>query len=415
MDEIKAHFVLIDGRLIESCAGGGHRIYSTAIDGFSCTSLFDGIVGPALPGFTRLFCSNGDALPLGEQLGLGSAQLASGQRAIDRYVAMIPFDWRRVAGPFGDLQFHVLRSISIEPVFKSFLETELETVGPGYVGACLALGGNKLSNLAEGNELLFDIMYRRREHVFSKLFGRKISPVFPRRLIRLDVKDIRSIDMWRLLDLFNDQEKLPILTSATRMTSRFILHVAKLPSSLASREILLSLNEISPVCSEFGLFFPRHVLEAGADKHLAITRSVKGKCIGSTLDRMLEWSDELRPPVQFSEPPIPETACLAPITDSLQLYREGKKMAHCVFDYVDRVLAGQKYFYRWLDTPRATIELIRGRGTQWALGAQRGCSNKPLDLRSQSRIERYVAKELFKLEHGDDGLNNFWMISKPVL
>ena len=86
------------------------------------------------------------------------------------------------------------------------------------------------------------------------------------------------------------------------------------------------------------------------------------------------------PNSEFPEPWCPGGASggfdIVPITNSANLYREGKLMHHCAGTYAGRVHSGDCYIFsvRKDRAPIATLQLVRG-ATGVAIGQLRGACN----------------------------------------
>ena len=82
---------------------------------------------------------------------------------------------------------------------------------------------------------------------------------------------------------------------------------------------------------------------------------------------------------------------ITPITDAAELYREGKRMRHCVGSYVNETIWGQWYFYHVEKEGQsiATAQLLR-EGTKPELGQVRGPCNAIVDKKLMHILGKWV-------------------------
>ena len=57
----------------------------------------------------------------------------------------------------------------------------------------------------------------------------------------------------------------------------------------------------------------------------------------------------------FPDPPLSGTQAIIPITDPIMLFHESIDQNHCVYSYLDRILAGQYFVYQVIGFVRATL------------------------------------------------------------
>ena len=92
---------------------------------------------------------------------------------------------------------------------------------------------------------------------------------------------------------------------------------------------------------------------------------------------------------------------IVPITNSAELYREGKRMRHCVGTYGGEAMSGECYFYHVEkeDKPIATVELLR-EGNKPKVGHVRGPCNAIVDKKVMQILRKWArqVKELPALE-----------------
>ena len=92
---------------------------------------------------------------------------------------------------------------------------------------------------------------------------------------------------------------------------------------------------------------------------------------------------------------------ITPITNDAELYREGKRMKHCVGSYMSEVTWNNCYFHHVEkgDEPVATVQLLR-EGTKPKLGQVRGPCNSIVDKKIMQVLRKWVRqiKEVPALE-----------------
>jgi hypothetical protein len=84
-----------------------------------------------------------------------------------------------------------------------------------------------------------------------------------------------------------------------------------------------------------------------------------------------------------------------PITNSVDLWREGEAMHHCVASYSRYVIAGQQYIYsiREGDQRIATLELTRDGLGKATLGQIRGACNAAVPAKIVATVRRWLASQ----------------------
>ncbi len=82
---------------------------------------------------------------------------------------------------------------------------------------------------------------------------------------------------------------------------------------------------------------------------------------------------------------------ITPITNTAELYREGKRMRHCVISYANETIWGEWYFYHVEKEgkPIATAQLLR-EGTKPKLGQVRGPCNAIVDKKIMQILRKWV-------------------------
>src|SRR5690606_27796258 len=110
------------------------------------------------------------------------------------------------------------------PDFLNFVETDLKSVGPGYIASCLVLARQILLDGAKKAALLEFIGHAPRRDVLAHLLNKAVRKTFVNVLRRLDVRGIREIDVWRLAELVDDAERGRHLCAIDHLTTSLIFH-----------------------------------------------------------------------------------------------------------------------------------------------------------------------------------------------
>lgn len=105
--------------------------------------------------------------------------------------------------------------------------------------------------------------------------------------------------------------------------------------------------------------------------------------------------------VALPMPPLPGTKNIQPISSSLELFKEGREMNHCVASYLRQIVSSQIFVYRVVAPVRATLSIAKTAGGNWRLDQLFGHSNRPVDPSIASRLvnELYSSSDAEMLEH----------------
>jgi hypothetical protein len=127
--------------------------------------------------------------------------------------------------------------------------------------------------------------------------------------------------------------------------------------------------------------------------------------LATVRDLSAEWHEALQKKedakaVPFPEPWFPAAPLvngyeIVPITNSADLYREGKAMHHCVGSYGHMVMAGNTYIYgtREGDKRIATVEIVRADDNKPKLGQIRGPCNAPAPKEVVMATKRWLRSQ----------------------
>jgi hypothetical protein len=101
----------------------------------------------------------------------------------------------------------------------------------------------------------------------------------------------------------------------------------------------------------------------------------------------------------FPASPLVNGYEIVPITNSADLYREGKAMHHCVGSYSYEVIAGRKYIYSVREGEKriATFELLRNGNAKAVLGQIRGRCNAHAPKEITDAVRRWLRSQKTEL------------------
>jgi PcfJ-like protein len=150
----------------------------------------------------------------------------------------------------------------------------------------------------------------------------------------------------------------------------------------------------------------RRYLPTGAFDHEMIERPfVPTMSLVTVRELSAEWHEAMAKKedakaVPFPEPWFPVASLvngyeIVPITNSADLYREGKAMHHCVGSYDHMVIAGHTYIYgiREGDKRIATVEITRAEDNKPKLGQIRGPCNAPAPKEVVTATKRWLRSQ----------------------
>jgi len=95
--------------------------------------------------------------------------------------------------------------------------------------------------------------------------------------------------------------------------------------------------------------------------------------------------------VEYPAPPFPATSWLTPISNSLDLYLEGKEMRHCVGGNWKRPISGKDYFYHAVFQEHGyTLHIANDHGSIWSVRELKAKCNQPPPCSLTYRIHKWL-------------------------
>jgi hypothetical protein len=94
--------------------------------------------------------------------------------------------------------------------------------------------------------------------------------------------------------------------------------------------------------------------------------------------------------LSFPAPPIPGTDDILPLSQPIDLVREGVRQRNCAASYASAVAEGFVYLYRVLRPQRATVALCYGPGDTWECTELRAACNEPVSPTTAWAVERWL-------------------------
>jgi len=149
----------------------------------------------------------------------------------------------------------------------------------------------------------------------------------------------------------------------------------RLSSIDCARRLALDLDVIRRVCSDLDENRLRQMLVAHA----------KVDDLPSFLENALKHADRL------PDPPIPASDKFVPLTTGKKIVTAGRQYQNCLAECVVNVIAGEVYFYEWLEKPGAIVCLANDPPLGWRISEMRGCRNANLSDAISRKIEEAFA------------------------
>lgn len=337
-----------------------------------------------------LSCADVPGRPMLDREGRPLPDLPEAERAV---LATVPGEIRRLAAPYGRFQWMALEAMRHAPGGFAFLRQEAEGAGPGFVLACWGLSGARVRGRGERLALARRAMTEPRAELLADLAGlARPDAAIVRLLARVPAEDIDYPLVVALSRLCGEPSARRALCEVPRLGAEGVRALLALPSWLlhpaVARAVAAGATErrLRAVLKDLG--------DPNAAERVRVARMVK--CVRDWPDlerRLTEGGSRILRARPFPPPPIPGDAALQPIRDGEALVREGRDLRHCVGDYVGEVHAGRRYFYRWLEAERATVELSLGEDLRWRLSEALGPDNVGISGGTRDRIAALVASQ----------------------
>lgn len=99
--------------------------------------------------------------------------------------------------------------------------------------------------------------------------------------------------------------------------------------------------------------------------------------------------DPMGNPRPIPPAPLPSAYSIEPITEQIELIKEGREMRHCIASHLFSVVSGDYAVYRMLEPERLTIEIVVTDWGQCYLKEVRGKGNRLPTAKSMEIIEKW--------------------------
>ena len=279
------------------------------------------------------------------------------------------------------------------PAFADFLGVELDSIGPGFVAACLVMHAADQLTSSERSDLCRRIMFGKRldliPGVRETCSPRSAIAVFGG--LRPDELSMRTCQA--LLGVLCDRGKARFVARGQPLTLATIRLLDRLPPWACTGNLpalLGDLDDAPSIETEFVELVERVEQEAEGLR-TAVRRSLSQ---ARNRDRLVaairSWNARIDETVGFPAPPFPAAGALCPLSSAEMLRSEARRMRNCIANYLPDILAGRVYFYRWDAAEPATIMLERRASGEWRLEEYLGLDNDDLTEPTRARIRAAV-------------------------
>jgi hypothetical protein len=309
----------------------------------------------------------------------------------------IPLQVRSLAGKFAQFQWLILEGTIHTRGFREFVEQEMNSENYTYLHTCFLFADAECLKFNARLKLFESILSMKRGELLTVLIEQPCSNAFIKILSWLRESAPSKEAILKLKALADSPAKskvLPILKQD--LTLSFLDVVKEIPAWLCTSKIMKILHESQTSWRRSDIIFPPSILEAESKYHKSIRDSMHScKSLGELEQKIITWADKLFFEQPFPKPPIPGNHLLVPIRSSKELQAEGKEMNHCVAGYASEVATGHSYFFRWLGSERATVQLSLIDGL-WSVYEHLGHSNKQLSSKTIREIHQTCASQMIK-------------------
>ena len=314
---------------------------------------------------------------------------------LDPILKDIPEKFRKLATPFRSNQWVALDAMRHNEEFASFIEMELRGIGPSFIVSCWELANIRKRSLSERCDLNHRIMTINRKKLVSSLTDMRCGNIFFRATSRLGTDSIQREALMDLLACTEQPRKAQAIAMASHLFPSLTKSVLQLSDWLTFPAVVEALGEMGDDLRDISSVFPPRILSAPEEYRNQIAQSVRNvKGIDQLESRIANWSQRIFLDTDFPTPPIPGNRFLTPIRNGEELRIEGQEMSHCVAGYAEDVAEGLSYFYRWLGTERATVQLAKNRSGRWSIEENLGKRNARLSKKTVQEITFAVAEQM---------------------
>ncbi len=307
----------------------------------------------------------------------------------------IPYPYRRLAEPYLNCQWLALEAMRHIEGFPAFLAQEQATIGPNFMLAVWTCTRAAQRAPGERLRLASRAMAEPRVELLAHLLGQADFDAYCLRVIlalepaQVDPDFIASLlGLLALPDMRKTFKTLPL------PTHQDIAGIRRLPVWLLCYRLLALIiqEKVTPDRVTEGL--TTEILDSKLEDRARIAQALEmARDWVHVIELLGRWHERLILAKPFQPPPIAGDARLQPILSLGDLVREGREMRHCVADYGNDVVNGKRYFYRWLGTERATVQLDDVLNVGWSLVEMLGAGNAPVSNATRQQIEALVLRQ----------------------
>lgn len=337
-----------------------------------------------------LACADVPGHPLLDAQGLPLPNLEPAESAV---LASVPDAIRRLAAPCGRFQWVALEAMRHVPDFTGFLRQEAEAAGYGFVVAGWALSGVRTRGRGDRLRLAARLTTEPRAELIADLAGLAAPDAAIVRLLeRTPAEDVDyplTIGLSRLCGVTAARRAL---LETPRLSGAAVRALLLLPEWLMTPAIARA--AAAGATPERLRWTTARLDELTAAERRRVLAAVKGAEDWPGVERRLnEVTCRILRERPFPPPPIPGDAMLQPIRSGDDLADEGHALRHCVANYEDEVRTGRRYYYRWLGTERATVEISLAEDFRWRLTEALGPGNAELSDATWADLRRIVERQ----------------------
>jgi hypothetical protein len=326
--------------------------------------------------------------------------------ALHHFVALVPAEIRRMAAPLGDFQWLLLEAIHTVPGFEEFARTSIETRRAGFFIAVWCLAAAHTLPSGKRRELNRAIMTTPRRQLLERVHQKPFSATALSCIYKVEPTRLNAPLIRRIATVTADPVLRLRLAMTPRISPTLLDQLANIPEPLLHPGVLAALADIDDVECPYNVVAELTALteqdhKSGGTSAIEALRRVRdAEGLVAAIARLKERIAAQKP---FPMPPLGRSALLRPLLTVAELRCEARAMQNCVRTYGPAVQARHSYVCSWVGRERATVELVRGRGNQWTLGAFAGRNNRPLSIGTVLEIVTTLANDL-RPKHGRTAL-----------
>jgi len=343
--------------------------------------------------------------------------------AVEKFSSTIPEQVRKAAAPFGVCLMLVLRTLREYPAHLTLVQENPALVYLAglrfYENECAAA-----CRTAEFSKLLYQKRRSIAEFATGKSTEKTVHLLSKFRLDRYDwntAGDIsRFLDNSELCGAVAAYRVLPEMFFRELETSPEILKLLVFAPDSGmfdngfDHEAFREALKLCADCRSMGVHLGRDIMHRAAEcttitglrrLHDNLVREINRPSEEEFLNRI----KELHGSIEFPAPPYSGCDNISPITSTIELFREGNVMHHCVATYCESVILGGAFFYRITSPQRATLELVRD-GKEWHPGRMKLFANAEPSDETRAIVQKWLEERRreAKLKNLKNGIADFF-------